>query len=308
MLLQLKYCGAMQKVLIIVGPTASGKSALGVELARRFGGEVISADSRQVYRGLDIGTGKITKKEMRGIPHHLLDVASPKRALSADDFVKQGRKAIDDIAGRGKLPIVVGGTGFYIDALVGRMTLPDVPPDAKFRKGAQKKTVAQLYAQLTRLDPARAKAMHTPSERNNKVRIIRAIEIARALGKNPVPESKKHYDTLWICIAPSDKELKKKISKRLRDRLGSEMIQEAIRLHKKGLTFKRMRELGLEYRALARFLRGEISKAELVAELESDIWRYARKQIGYWKRNKDIRWFKPTDRRVTGAVTRWLKG
>src|SRR3990167_10108813 len=111
-----------QKVLVILGPTSSGKSALAVELARKFGGEVISADSRQVYRGLNIGTGKITKREMNGVPHHLLDVSAPKRTFSADDFVKHGRAAIEDISSRGKLPIVAGGAGVYIEALDGKRT------------------------------------------------------------------------------------------------------------------------------------------------------------------------------------------
>jgi tRNA dimethylallyltransferase len=150
--------------------------------------------------------------------------------------------------------------------------------------------------------------MNTPSERNNKVRLIRALEIARVLGKNPKPQSHKEYDVLWIGIAPADTTLKQKITKRLAARLREGMIIEAIRLHKAGLSFKRMRELGLEYRSLARFLNAEISKAELSKELESDIWRYARKQLGYWKRNEEITWYKPTDTaKIARAITRWLK-
>src|SRR4051812_18967754 len=118
----------MHKVLVIVGPTASGKSALAVELARRFKGEVISADSRQVYRGLDIGSGKISRKEMRGVKHHLLNVASPKKTFTASDYIKHGRRAIEKISKSARLPIVVGGTGFYIDALLGRVKLADVVP------------------------------------------------------------------------------------------------------------------------------------------------------------------------------------
>lgn len=299
----------MQKVLIVVGPTASGKSALGVRLAKIFNGEVISADSRQVYRGLDIGTGKITKREMKGVPHHLLDIASPKRQFSAHDFVKAAHKAIADIAKRGKLPIIVGGTGFYIDALVGRIVLPDVPPDPAFRRMHNKKTCATLLRELKRLDARRAREIgRSPSERNNKVRIIRAIEIARTLGKNPAPQGSALYDALWIGIAPSDAVLKKKIVMRLKARLRGGMVIEAITLHKAGLSFRRMRELGLEYRSLARFLNAEISKAELVSELGSDISRYARKQIGYWKRNKAINWYKPSDSaQLAAKVSRWLK-
>lgn len=299
----------MEKVLVIVGPTASGKSALGVELAKKFNGEIISADSRQVYKGLDIGTGKITKRETLGIPHHLLDVASPKRAFTANDFVQKASRAIADISKRGKLPIVVGGTGFYIDALVGRIPLPNVPPDPAFRRTVIKATAGQLITELRKLDPTRAKALSSESERNNRVRLIRAIEIARASGPThwqgvtlPV------YDVLWIGIAPSDSDLKKRINTRLDERIQAGMIAEAKRLHAAGLSYKRMGELGLEYRSLARLLQKKISPEQMRLDLQSDIWRYARKQIGYWKRNVTIEWFKPTQRtKITTAVKKWLK-
>src|SRR3989344_2993718 len=162
-----------QKVLIIVGPTSSGKSALAVELARRFNGEVISADSRQVYKGLDIGTGKVTKREMRGVRHHLLDVASPKRVFTAHDFAERARAAIEDIASRGKLPVIAGGAGFYIDAFVGRIVLPEAPANAALRARLETKTAARLFALLKKKDPRRAKTI----EPRNKRRLIRALEI-----------------------------------------------------------------------------------------------------------------------------------
>jgi len=286
-----------QKILVIVGPTASGKSALGVRLARKFKGEVISADSRQVYTGLDIGTGKITKKEMKGVPHHLLDVASPKKKFSAGDFVERARAAIKDITSRGKIPIIVGGTGFYVDSLVGRIVLPNVPPDTRLRATLTKKSTAQLFALLKKRDPKRARAMDNPSERNNKIRIIRALEIASALGKSPKStENSSLYRVLWVGVRPTDAQLKKNIQNRLSARIKSGMIREARGLRKSGLSYKRMEELGLEYRSLSRHLRGFISRKELERELQSDIWRYARKQIGYWKRNKLIKWFDPKNR------------
>jgi tRNA dimethylallyltransferase len=298
----------MQKVLVIVGPTASGKSALGVALAHKLNGEIVSADSRQVYKGLNIGTGKITKREMEGVPHHLLDVASPKKTFTASDFLKRGRAAIDDISKRGKLPIIVGGTGFYIDSLVGRIALPDVPPNRALRSRLSKKTAKQLYALLQKKDPARAKTMDTPSESNNKVRLIRALEIATALGTIPIIKDRPLYDVLWIGISPSDKVLRKNITIRLFARIRLGMISEAMKLHAAGLTYKRMIELGLEYRSLARLLQKKISMAELKTELQSDIWRYARKQIGYWKRNKDIEWFEPKQAaKIKETVTAWLK-
>jgi len=296
----------MQKVLIIVGPTASGKSALGVTLAKKFNGEIISADSRQVYKGLNIGSGKITKQEMKGVTHHLLDIASPKKAFSAADFSKKARAAIEDIANRRKLPIIVGGTGFYIDALVGRHMLPDVPPDAAFRRIHNKITTVELLCMLEKADPERAHALSTPSERNNKVRIIRALEIAKSLGKSPKKRSDSPYDTLWIGVQRPDAVLRKRINKRLKDRLKLGMVGEAQNLKKKGLSFKRMRELGLEYRSLARLLQKEIQKEQLEKELESDIWRYSRKQMGYWKRNKDIEWYVPQDNKIALKIREWL--
>jgi tRNA dimethylallyltransferase len=298
----------MQKVLVIAGPTASGKSSLGVELARRFNGEVISADSRQVYRGLDIGTGKITKREMKGIPHHLLDVASPRKAFSAGGFAKMAHAAIREIARRGKLPIVVGGTGFYIDVLFGRIALPEVAPDAKLRARLSRKTAPQLFAMLKKADPRRAKAMDTPSERNNKVRLIRALEVFKARSA-PMRESiSPSYDSLWIGIAPTDTVLRLKIETRLTERLKKGMVKEAVRLHASGLSYKRMKELGLEYRSLARFLQKEITREQLETELRGDIRRYARKQRGYWKRNKDIRWFDPkVTKKIAMVVATWKK-
>src|SRR6185503_17927169 len=152
-----------QKVLVIVGPTSSGKSALAVRLAKRLNGEVISADSRQIYKGLNIGTGKITMREMNGVRHLLLDVSSPKKVFTANDYVRLGRQAIQDISLRGKLPIICGGTGFYIDALLGRVLLADVPPNKKLRSRLSKLSVRKLHAMLQKKDVLRAKTI----DRNN---------------------------------------------------------------------------------------------------------------------------------------------
>lgn len=306
---------AAPKALIVVGPTASGKSALAVELARTFKGEIISADSRQVYSGLDIGTGKVTKREMRGIPHHLLDVASARSVFSADNFARAAHAATADIQMRGKLPIIAGGTGFYIDVLTGRITPSPVKPDPAFRKHLSQKTAAQLFTLLKKRDPARAKHMDTQSERNNKVRLIRALEIASSklrLHQGPAlaPRAKAGplEDVLWVGIMPDLIALDLKIKKRLSERLRKGMIAEAKRLHAGGLTYKRMSELGLEYRYLALLLQGALSRSEFESQLYSAIRRYARKQIGYWKRNKEIKWFKPAQsRHIARQVMEWLQ-
>lgn len=244
---------------------------------------------------------------MRGVPHHLLDIASPKRTVTAQEFTEKARDAIEAMAKRAKLPLVVGGTGFYIDSLLGRIALPDVPPNKKLRGVLHKKSVTALYAQLEKLDAKRAKAMSSPSERNNKVRLVRAIEIAKATVSSPV-QKPIDADVLWIGIAPSQTTLEKKIKNRLSMRIKQGMIQEAKRLRKNGLSLKRMESLGLEYRSLARFLRGAISKEELETELFREIRRYAKKQCAYWKRNPTIMWFKPTDTvKIQKKVRAWLK-
>ena len=271
---------------MIVGPTASGKSALAVQLARALNGEIISADSRQIYRGLNIGTGKITKQEMEKVRHHLLDVASPKKIFTAQDFIEKGHAAISEIAARGKLPIIVGGTGFYIDALLGRIRLPNVPPNTKLRARLEKKSVVQLFTLLKRRDPRRAKTI----EPHHKRRIIRALEIAHTLGKNPKPQMNTPYDAMWIGIALPMKKLEQNIAARLFARMKGGMVAEAKRLHKSDLSYKRMEGLGLEYRSLARYLQGKITREQIAEELQRDIRRYAKHQIKYWKQNKDIVW------------------
>ena len=294
----------MQKILVIVGPTSSGKSALAVKLARRYDGEVISADSRQVYRGLDIGTGKITRREMREIRHHLLDEASPHRIFTAQDFVEKARAAISEIAARDKLPIVVGGTGFYIDTLLGRITIPNVQIDPRLRARLEKKSIAQLFAILKKKDLRRAKTI----EPYHKRRLIRALEIVAGMGKVPHIDIVSRYDALWIGIAPPTQELHRKIAGRLFARIRKGMIAEAKRLHARGLSYKRMIELGLEYRFLARLLQGKITREQMTDELIRVIRKYAKRQLTYWKRNKDIKWFKDArTQSVTKAVHDWLK-
>lgn len=277
-------------VLVIVGPTASGKSALAIKLAKQSNGEIISADSRQVYKGLDIGTGKVTKREMKGISHHLLDVASPKKVFTAHDFVRLGRVAIKDIHVRGKLPIICGGTGFYIDALLGLTSLSEAGRNDVLRKRLANKTAAQLYALLQKRDPARAAQMDTSSERNNATRLIRALEVAAANKKPQKELDTIHYNVEWIGVDWPDAKLRKRIHTRLLSRIKGGMVAEAKKLHATGLSWRRMEELGLEYRYLSRYLRGTISKADMLAQLGNEIWQYAKRQRTWWKRNPDIHW------------------
>lgn len=277
------------RVLVIVGPTASGKSDLAVKLAKKFKGEVISADSRQVYKGLDIGTGKITKEEMQSVPHYLLSIADPKKQFSASEYRDLGLSALRGIVGRNKLPIIVGGTGFYIDAVTGTANLPEVPANPAFRQKLEAKSAEALHKLLTKKDPLRAKAI----DPRNKVRVIRALEIVEALGK--VPPAKKissNYHFIFVGLKPDQKELEEKIYARIIKRLPG-MIREAKELHTEGLPYKRMEALGLEYRYLARLLQNKISKKEFTEQLFSESKKYSKRQYTWFKRNKEIKWFLP---------------
>lgn len=283
----------MQKVIAVVGPTASGKTSLGIFLAQKLGGEVISADSRQVYKGLDIGTGKVTKKEMGKVPHHLLDVAPPKRQFSAADFVRLAERVLSHIRENRRIPLVVGGTGFYTDTLLGRMVIPEVPPNPKLREQLEQKTTKQLFKQLRKLDPRRAATI----EPGHKRRLIRAIEIALVLGRSPSKDettstTNNKYDVLWIGINPGEKKLTDNIHIRLLARMNVGMVAEAVRLHKAGLSYKRMDELGLEYRYLSLLLQKKLSREEFVEQLERAINHYAKRQVRWFKRNPQIRWVK----------------
>jgi tRNA dimethylallyltransferase len=299
------------KIVAIVGPTASGKSALAVKIAKKFNGEIISADSRQVYRGMNIGTGKITKKEMCGIPHHLLDVASPVHppagGFTAAHYQKLARRAITQIVRRGKLPILCGGTGLYIDAALCDYALPQVKPDWRLRRTLEQKTEGELFTELKRLDPRRAATI----DRHNKRRLVRAIEIVRATGK-AIPSREEalrrtsQYEILRIGLNPAKDILKKKIGARLAERLRQGMIAEVKKLRARGVSFKRLDGFGLEYRFIARHLQGKIGKEEMVRELEKAIWRYAKRQMTWFKKDRDIVWIS-APRIPTTTIERFLK-
>lgn len=303
-------------IIVIVGPTASGKSALAIELAREIGAEIVSADSRQVYRGMDIGTGKVLRDKgtkhpelaegstkskstpfySEGIRHHLIDIESPKTEYNVSHFLADATKAIADIEARGKRVIICGGTTFWIEALMLGLPLPKVVPDPVFREKWGKKDAGELYGYLKRLDPERAKTI----DRQNKVRLLRAIEIAKTLGK--VPPLQSHSYTLnakrffIIGLNPPVDELNRKIRERFMARMKSGMLDEAVRLNRSGVSYERLESFGLEYRALVRFLQKKITDTELYTELPYDIIHYAKRQRSSLRRLEKqgvkIRWVK----------------
>jgi tRNA dimethylallyltransferase len=293
--------GKKLKLIVVLGPTASGKSDLAIGLAKKFNGEIISADSRQVYRGMDIGTGKVPRDKKltkfdfvsfseylyRGIPHYLLGVASPKRRFTVAQYKKLAQKAIKNILAKGKIPIICGGTGFYIDALLGNITISEVKPDTKMRAKLEKIATNKLYKLLQKLDSRRAKNI----DRFNRRRLIRALEIIYKTGK-PIPNIKNNpvYDVLYIGIKKSPQELKKLIAARLQKRLKQGMIAEVKKLRREGVSWKRLDDMGLEYRWVARFLQNKISREEMLSRLQKEIEHYAKRQMTWFNKNKKILW------------------
>jgi tRNA dimethylallyltransferase len=280
------------KIIVILGQTATGKSDFAVQIAKKVGGEIISADSRQVYKGMDLGTGKITKKEMQGVPHHLLDVVSPKKVFSVSDFKKLADKKIEEIIKRGHVPIICGGTGFYIDAVIDGAILPEVEPNKKLRTTLEKKSAEQIYVMLQKLDKTRSKDI----DAKNKVRLIRAIEIAKALGKVPKVKKVEKYAVMKIGLALPDEVLKERIRTRLLSRIKKGMLREIKNLHDSGVSWKRMNDLGLEYRYGALYLQGKLSKQEMIEKLNTEIWHYAKRQKTWFKRGKNTTWIDPRKR------------
>ena len=279
-----------KKIIVILGQTASGKSDLAVKIAKKFKGEIISADSRQVYKGMDLGTGKITKKEMKGVLHYLLDVASPKTRFTVAQYKKLGLAAIKKIQKKNKVTILCGGSGFYIQALIDGVLLPKVKPDLKLRKNLGKKSNLELFKMLKKLDPKRAKNI----DKNNPRRLIRALEIVLKT-KRPVPIFQKNplpYPVLFLGIKKNEKGLKKLIEKRLLKRLKNGMVAEVKNLRKSGVGWKKLEDFGLEYRWISMYLQNTISYKETVEGLKKDIERYAKRQLTWFKKDRRIVWLK----------------
>jgi tRNA dimethylallyltransferase len=281
------------KVIVILGPNASGKSDLAVAIAKKFNGEIISADSRQVYKGMDIGSGKVPLQKRKdglyyqGIKHHLIDVVSPKIFFTVTNYQKLARKALKEIISKNKLTIICGGTGFYIDALIYDYAFPPVKPQPRLRKKLEKLSASLLFEKLKKFDPQYAQKI----DPHNKRRLVRVLEIIMTL-KKPMPPLQKSspYEVLKIGVYRSPQELKKRIEKRLIRRLKAGMIEEIKKLHQNGVSWKRLYDFGLEYRYVSLYLQKKLSYDEMVNQLKSKIWQYARRQMIWFKKDKNIRW------------------
>lgn len=292
------------KVLVVVGPTASGKTGLAIELAKQFNGEVISADSRQVYKGLDIGTAKVTTEEMRGVPHHLLDIADPKDIYNAADFKRDAELVVADILKRGKLPIVAGGTFFYIDSLLSKIALPEVEPNPALRASLEEKSTAELMTLLESLDSQHASTIDNQNQR----RLIRAIEVATKLGKVPIIESTElPYNSLTIGLTVDMENHSEVIKQRLIDRLDTGMLAEVEKLLAEGVSHERLSDLGLEYRYASQYLQQIIDYDTMVKEITTKSRQYAKRQLTWLKRDESIHWFNRKDEEIYGVVEDFLR-
>ena len=271
------------KLIVIAGTNASGKSALAVELAARFGGEVVSADSRQVFRRLDLGSGKITKEEMRGVPHHLIDVCDPGDFFSMADFQRLAYAAIDDILARGRVPFLAGGTGLYIDAVAEGYELSDRAPDLRLRAHLETFDTPALYAML------KEKLPDTAIDPKNRNRVMRALERLAADDYHPGRRTPR-YETLKLGVTWPREVLKQRIDERLEKRLAAGMVQEVQALLEENISTEFLMKLGLEYRYLTRYLMGELSHGQMVEELGSAIKRFAKRQMTWFRREEGMHW------------------
>jgi len=275
-----------KKLIVILGPTATGKSSLGVNLALKFRGEIISADSRQVYGGLNIGSNKITAPEMKEVNHHLIDVASPKFDFNVVRFQKMAYVAINNIIKKGKLPFLVGGSPLYLYAVTEGWVFPPAPRNNILRKEMASKNNEQLCEILKKLDPVYLKKI----DRSNPHRLIRAIEISTCLGYVPPKLSCPLFNTLLIGLNPDPKVLEENIKKRLNKRIKIGLIDEINDLHRKSLSWKRLEAFGLEYRWGSLYCQGKIDKKEMEKRIIRDSIKLAKRQMTWFKKDNRISW------------------
>jgi len=286
----------MERLIVIAGTNASGKSGLGVKLAARYGGEIVSADSRQVFRRLDLGSGKITSEEMQGVPHHLIDVCDPGEFFSMHDFQRLAYEAIDGILSRGRLPFLVGGTGLYVASVAEGYVMSDAAPDLEYRAYLETFSTPTLYDMLKKAVP------DIEIDRNNRNRVMRVLEKLHA-GDSFTPASAPRYQTLKLGVTWDREVLKARIDERLRRRLNQGMVDEVRGLLDHGVSREFLMKLGLEYRFLTQYLTGEIPDYdEMVEGLGNAIKKFAKRQMTWFKRDQDILWLDMTADPETQAV------
>ena len=303
------------KILVVLGPTASGKTALAVSLARRFKGEIVSADSRQVYKGMDIGSGKDLQEYGRGankIPYHLIDVVSPEEDFNVAKYQKLAKEAIEDIAGRNKLPILTGGTGLYLQSIIDGFRLFPKQPDLDKRRELEAKSVSELYHLLEKIKPDFATKLNN-SDRNNPRRLIRYLEIISSGGSLEKPKADKRMDFLILGLRQDDNLMRERILKRIITRLEKQdMIDEVLRLLDEGISSRKLISFGLEYRFITWYLEDKLSYDEMIEKLLLASYRFAKRQKTWFKRlekqGREINWLEgDVKKEAEKLVSAWLK-
>lgn len=300
----------MNKLLVICGPTATGKTSLGILLSKKFNGEIISADSRQVYKGMDIGTGK---EWGDGAKIWGYDLVSPKEEFSVSKYLKFAQKCISDIEKRGKLPILVGGTGLYIKGVIDGIPTVDVPRNKRLRKNLEDRPADQLYEQLSQIDSFKAGSMNF-SDKKNPRRLIRAIEVATWMidnSKKDLPQNKKIFDALFIGLTAPPILLEERINRRVEDRITYGFEDEVKRLIDSGVDWNDQSMMSLGYRQWRDFAEGAVERETALSEWKKEERKYARRQMVWWRRDGRINWFDINEpkyrKKVENQVKKWYK-
>lgn len=284
----------LQPLFVLVGPTAVGKTKVAVEVALRVGGEIVSADSMQIYRGMDIGTAKPTPAERRGVPHHLIDICDPGTAFSVADFQRLAREAIAGIAARGHLPLLVGGTGLYVESLTGAYELDDLATDWELRHQLEAEAArdgdAALHARLRALDPIAAERIHP----NDRRRIVRALEVTLRTGR-PFSQTAHRrrapeYDLLQVGLTAPRPILYERINRRVDEMIAAGLVEETRRLLAAGYGWALTARQAIGYKELIPYIEGEASLAECIAALKRATRRYAKRQLTWFRRDRRINW------------------
>ena len=292
----------LPKLIVIEGTNASGKSSLGVEMAARFNGEIVSADSRQVFRRLDLGSGKITPEEMNGVPHHLLDVRDPGEFFSMADFQRLACEAIYGIISRNRVPFLVGGTGLYVDAVADGYNLSEKAPDLSLRARLETYETPELYEMLKRKLP------DTEIDPRNRHRVMRALERLEAGDFHPVSKTPR-YELLKLGVTWPREILKQRIDERLERRLDEGMVDEVRALLNEGVSEEFMVKLGLEYKYMTWYLTGKIGYEQMKEELAGAIKKFAKRQMTWFRRDPRIHWLdmsKDPAAEAAGLITDFL--
>ena len=289
-----------EKVIVICGPTASGKTALSIELAKQINGEIVSADSMQIYKDMDIGTAKPTQEEMQGIKHYLMDFVSPDERYSVADYKQDAKKAIREILKKGKVPIIVGGTGLYVDSLIYEIEYPNIEFDEKYREKLEKKVeengLEELYEKAKEIDIEAIKKI----SKNDKKRILRILEIYHATGKNKTEqeiESRKNeveFDYKVYALNWDREKLYERINKRVDIMLEQGLIEEVKNVYEKYNEFPTAMQ-GLGYKEVVEYLENKMSKEEMIEKIKQETRRYAKRQMTWFRKNKQTIWLNAED-------------